>query len=123
MKLATPATAATVVVPASVPAPEARVIVTSSVKLVSKLPLASTARTTGCVDITAPEVTPAGSVANASCVGVLANTMPVPLVTTPAVFMRVPDIFKYDTTAPPRDRITVLPAVMLVVSEKYALIV
>ena len=92
-------------------------MVTSSVKLVSKLPLASTARTTGCVDITAPEVTPAGSVANASCVGVLANTMPVPLVTMSLVFIRVPDAEPKDDE-PPTERMAVRPAGILVVSEK-----
>jgi hypothetical protein len=58
VNVATPLTAATVVVPPKVP-PDA-VTVTEAVEPVMVLPEASTIRTTGCVAKAAPEVPPTG---------------------------------------------------------------
>jgi len=61
VNVATPFTAATVVVPDSVPpVPEAIVATTFTVELVTVFPLASTMRTTGCVVKFAPLTAPDG---------------------------------------------------------------
>jgi len=71
VNVATPFTAATVVVPDNVPpVPEAIVATTFTVELVTVFPLASTMRTTGCVAKFAPLTAPDGCVVIAEAVAV-----------------------------------------------------
>ena len=70
VKVAKPLTAATVVVPLSVPVPDARVATTSTVDVVTVLPLASTMRITGCVPRGDPLVAPTGCVVIAAAVAI-----------------------------------------------------
>ena len=74
VKVATPLTAATVVVPVRVPVPLAIATVTLAV-LVVGLPPASRSCTTGCVVNATPLTAPAGCVVIATCVGVPAVTV------------------------------------------------
>jgi hypothetical protein len=67
VNVATPATAATVAVPASVPPPLAIATVTEAVDATMGLPAASRTSTTGCVVIAAAEAAPAGCVLRPSC--------------------------------------------------------
>jgi hypothetical protein len=60
VKVAIPLTAATVVVPVSVPVPDAIDATTLTLEVVTVLPLASTMRITGCVPRTDPLVAPVG---------------------------------------------------------------
>ena len=62
VNVATPFTAATVVVPDKVPVPEAIDATTFTVEEVTVVPFASTIRTTGCVPSTDPLAAPAGCV-------------------------------------------------------------
>ncbi len=69
-KVATPATAFTVIVPESVPGPPATLAVTAAVELATKVLFESRTCTTGCEAKTTPDGdVPLGCVATASCLG------------------------------------------------------
>ena len=69
VKVATPLTAATVVVPERTPVPVAMLATTLTVELVTVLPPPSTMRITGCVPSAAPLAAPTGWVVIAAAVG------------------------------------------------------
>lgn len=75
VKVAIPSTAATVVVPVSVPVPDAIDATTLTLEVVTVLPLASTIRITGCVPRTDPLVAPVGWVVIAAAVADAAVTV------------------------------------------------
>ena len=96
VKVATPATAATVVVPCSDPPPDWIVIVTLTVESAPELttfPFASSTLTTGCVPNAEPAVAPAGWVVTTSCVAV-----PGAKVTVPVLVIAEPPIFPLSVT-------------------------
>ncbi len=76
VKVATPALAATVVVPLRVPVPDAMDATTLTLELVTVVPLASTMRMTGWVPSAAPLAAPVGCVVIAAAVAVPAAGAP-----------------------------------------------
>jgi hypothetical protein len=75
VKVATPLTAATVVVPLKVPVPEAIDATTLTVEVVAVFPGASVTRTTGWIESATPLTAPDGWVVIAACVGTTASVV------------------------------------------------